>query len=107
MGTTATAKNTDFPKCPVGTFIARCYQVIDLGHQKIVWQGTEKWQPKILLTWELLGDEKMDDGRPWAISNRYTLSLSDKSVLAPMLEAPMRVVRQLELADPPGGSEGH
>lgn len=87
MGTTATAKATDFPKAPVGTHIARCYQVIDLGHQKIVWQGSEKWQPKIMITWELLGDERMDDGKPWSISNRYTLSLSDKSILAPMLEA--------------------
>lgn len=87
MGTTAKAGGTDFPKAPIGTHIARCYQVIDLGHQKIVWQGTEKWQPKIMLTWELLGDERMEDGKPFAISNRYTLSLSDKSNLAPMLEA--------------------
>lgn len=87
MGTTAKANGTDFPKAPVGTHVARCYQVIDLGHQKIVWQGTEKWQPKILITWELFCEEKMDDGRPFSISNRYTLSLSDKSNLAPMLEA--------------------
>lgn len=87
MGTTAKAGGTDFPKAPIGTHVARCYQVIDLGHQKIVWQGTEKWQPKIMLTWELFSDERMEDGRPFAISNRYTLSLSDKSNLAPMLEA--------------------
>jgi hypothetical protein len=87
MGTTATAKGTDFPKAPIGTHIARCYQVIDLGTQKIVWQGAEKWQPKVMLTWELFSDERMEDGRPFAISNRYTLSLSDKSNLAPMLEA--------------------
>lgn len=87
MGTTAKANNTDFPKAPVGTHIARCYQVIDLGTQKSTYKDQERWLPKVMLTWELLGDEKMEDGRPFSISNRYTLSLSDKSILGPMLEA--------------------
>lgn len=90
MGTTAKASGQDFPKAPVGTHVARCYQVIDLGHQKVVWQGTEKWLPKILLSWELpneLMTEGEAAGKPFSISNRYTLSLSDKSNLAPMLEA--------------------
>lgn len=87
MGTTAKASGGDFPKAPAGTHIARCYQVIDLGHQKIVWNNEEKWQPKIMLSWELLGDEKMDDGRPFSVSGRYTLSLSEKSALRPILES--------------------
>lgn len=87
MGTTAKASGGDFPKAPMGTHVARCFQVIDLGHQKITWQGKEKWQPKIMLTWELLGDERMEDGKPFAISNRYTLSLAETSQLRPMLEA--------------------
>lgn len=87
MGTTAKNTDKDFPKTPAGTHVARCYQVIDLGHQKIVWNNQEKWQPKILLSWELLGDEKMQDGRPFSVSSRYTLSLSEKSALRPMLEA--------------------
>ena len=87
MSTTARNTDKDFPKAPAGTHVARCYQVIDLGHQKIVWNNEEKWQPKILLSWEILGDERMEDGRPFAVSNRYTLSLSEKSALRPMLEA--------------------
>lgn len=87
MGTTARNSDKDFPKAPTGTHVARCYQVIDLGHQKIVWQGREKWQPKILISWELLGEDKMEDGRPFSVSNRYTLSLSEKSALRPILEA--------------------
>lgn len=87
MSTTAKNTDKDFPKAPQGTHIARCYQVIDLGHQKIIWQNKEKWQPKIMLSWELLGDEKMQDGRPFSVSNRYTLSLSEKSALRPLLEA--------------------
>ena len=90
MGTTAKAGGTDFPKAPVGTHIARCYQVIDLGHQKIVWQGSEKWQPKVLIAWELCNEMMTEGehvGKPFSVSNRYTLSLSEKSNLAPMLEA--------------------
>lgn len=86
MGTTAKSSGGDFPKAPVGTHVARCYQVIDLGHQKIVWQGKEKWSPKIMLTWELC-NELMEDGRPFAVSNRYTLSLAEQSVLRPSLES--------------------
>lgn len=90
MSTTAKAGGTNFPKAPEGTHIARCYQVIDLGHQKIVWNDQVKWQPKVLLTWELCNElmtEGEAAGKPFSISNRYTLSLSDKSNLAPMLEA--------------------
>ena len=86
MGTTAKNSGGDFPKAPVGTHVARCYQVIDLGHQKITWQGAEKWTPKILLTWELC-NELMDDGKPFAVSNRYTLSLAETSQLRPALES--------------------
>lgn len=86
MGTTARASGGDFPKAPVGTHVARCYQVIDLGHQKIVWQGKEKWQPKVMFSWELC-NELMEDGRPFSVSNRYTLSLAEQSVLRPSLES--------------------
>jgi hypothetical protein len=87
MSTTARNTDKDFPKAPAGTHVARCYQVIDLGHQKIVWNNQEKWQPKVLLTWEILGEERMEDGRPFAVSSRFTLSLSEKSALRPILEA--------------------
>jgi hypothetical protein len=86
MGTVAKAGGGDFPKAPVGTHVARCYQVIDLGHQKITWNGSEKWQPKVMLTWELL-NAKMEDGRPFSVSSRYTLSLAETSQLRPLLES--------------------
>jgi hypothetical protein len=87
MGTTAKQSVGDFPKAPAGPHVARCYQVIDLGHQKIVWNNQEKWQPKIMLTWELLGEDRMPDGKPFAVSSRYTLSLSEKGQLRPLLES--------------------
>ena len=86
MGTTAKNSGGDFPKAPVGTHVARCYQVIDLGHQKTTWQGEDKWLHKVMLSWELC-NELMDDGKPFAVSARYTVSLSEKSLLRPTLEA--------------------
>ena len=76
----------DFLPPPEGTHHAICYRVIDLGTQQIDWQGTVKHQHKVMLSWEL-PDELMDDGRPFTISKRYTLSSSDKSNLRNDLES--------------------
>ena len=82
------AKKTgeDFPIVPAGTHVARCSWVIDIGTQKTTYKGAEKWLHKVLLGFEL-PDEKMADGRPFFISNRYTLSLSEKANLRKVLEA--------------------
>jgi len=82
------AKKTgeDFPLIPAGTHIARCSWVVDIGTQKTSWKGAEKWLRKVLLGFEL-PDELMTDGRPFFISNRYTLSLGSKAILRKRLEA--------------------
>jgi hypothetical protein len=75
----------DFEQVPQGTFAARCYQIIDLGHQTIEWQGTAKVVPKVRITWEL--NEPMKDGRPFSISKEYTASIGEKANLRKDLEA--------------------
>ena len=75
----------DFEQCPAGSFAARCYQIIDLGHQTIEWQGTAKVVPKVRITWEL--NEAMADGRPFSISKEYTASIGEKANLRKDLEA--------------------
>ena len=75
----------DFEQCPAGSFAARCYQIIDLGHQTFEWQGTAKVAPKVRITWEL--SEMMADGRPFSISREYTASIGDKANLRKDLEA--------------------
>lgn len=75
----------NFETCPPGTFQARCYMIADLGTQVINWQGTQKMQRKVVIAWEL--EEKMNDGRPFAISKQYTLSLSEKAQLRKDLDA--------------------
>lgn len=77
----------DFQIAPAGTYPAIIYRVIDLGTQQINWQGQLSWSHKILLAFELHGDEKMDDGRPFVISKRYTASLSQKAKIREHLEA--------------------
>jgi len=83
----------DFKRVPTGVYIGRCYSLIDLGSQKVEFQGDVKLQHKILVRWELFGED--EDGqpltveidgkaRPMTISKRYTLSLSKefKSIIS-------------------------
>jgi hypothetical protein len=77
---------TKFELVPAGTHLALCYRVIDLGTQETVYMGQPKKQHKVLLSWEL-PDEKMTDGRPYTISQRYTWSMSEKASLRKHLES--------------------
>lgn len=85
--------NSDFKRVPVGVFAARCWSLVDLGTQRVEYQGDVKYQRKVQIGWELFGEDEngesliTEDGRPMTISKRYTLSLSQKSRLRPDLEA--------------------
>jgi len=69
---------------PAGTHVARCYGIIDLGTQHSERFGN--WTRKVSLQFEL-PNELMDDGRPLAISKKYSLSLNDKANLKKDLES--------------------
>ncbi|VVE31031.1 hypothetical protein PEP31012_03677 [Pandoraea eparura] len=80
----------DFKRVPAGVFIGRCYSLIDIGTQRVEFQGDVKLQHKIIIRWELFGEDEHGepltidvDGKamPMTISKRYTLSLSDKARL--------------------------
>lgn len=82
----------DFKRVPVGVFAARCWSMVDLGTQRVEFQGEVKLQRKVQIGWELFGEDEngeplVIDGLPMTISKRYTLSLSPKSKLRPDLEA--------------------
>lgn len=81
-------KPTDiqFELPPAGNHMAICYRVIDLGTQDSSYMGQPKRQHKVLVSWEL-PDEKMADGRPFTISQRYTWSMSEKAALRKDLES--------------------
>jgi len=91
----------DFKPVPAGTHMALCYRVIDLGTQTVQWQGDIKHQRKALLSWEL-PTEPMEDGRPFTISQRYTLSSHEKANLRRDLES-WRGKRFTEADFGPGG----
>lgn len=87
MGLNASNSGGSFEKAPIGVHIARCYRVIDLGTQTSNWQGQEKKAHKVLISWELLGESRMTDGKPFSISSRYTVSLHPKAQLRSVLES--------------------
>lgn len=76
----------DFEPPPEGTHVCVCYRVIDLGTQQTDYQGQTRRQRKIMLSWELT-DEKMANGQPFSIHQRYTLSSHEKATLRQHLEA--------------------
>lgn len=76
----------NFTPPPAGSHLAICYRVLDLGTQLTRYMGDQKIQHKIMLTWEL-PDEKMEDGQPFSISQRYTFSMHEKATLRKHLEA--------------------
>ena len=75
---------SDFQIAPAGNHVAICYQMIDLGQQYSA--AYDKWQPKLLLGWEL-PHETMSDGRPFMVSSRYTASFHEKALLRRDLES--------------------
>lgn len=70
----------DFERVPEGTHLATCYMIVDVGTQKTIFNGAEKWIKKVVLGWELTG-ELMSDGKPFTITQRYTASLGSKAAL--------------------------
>ena len=70
---------------PEGPTLAICYQVIYLGHQKIVFNGTESYKPKIRFTFELpeykhTFDEEKGQ-QPLVVSAEFVQSMNPKSNL--------------------------
>lgn len=89
MSLTATDKGgAEFQITPEGTYIGRCYKIVDLGTQTSTGMFGTKEQHKVMVSWELLDDKiKMEDGRPFSVTQWYTVSLHEKSKLRADLEA--------------------
>jgi len=76
---------------PAGTYVARCYSVVHLGHVTQKYMGEEKVVDLVRFTWELPTELRcfnQDKGmQPCAISKEMTFSLNEKSNLRAMLNA--------------------
>lgn len=91
MGIIAKSTGGDFELTPTGSYIARCFKMIDIGTQPS-WNPDQRSQRKVIITWELLEDEDgekvaMGDGRPFAVSETYTLSISPKANLRKAIDS--------------------
>jgi len=82
-----TATNTQIQRelIPAGNYIARCYQMIEIGTVKETILGKEKIIPKVRIGWELPTEIKVfkdENGeQPCVISKEYTLSMAEKANL--------------------------
>ena len=76
-----------------GMHLARCYRIVDMGTQKTDFQGQVKHLQKVMLQFEVHGED--EDGRPlvtakgepMSISKNFTLSLAEKATLRLDLQA--------------------
>jgi len=81
----AEEKVMEFRNPDAGSYLGRCISIIDLGHQKTVWEGVEKMSHKIAINFELFGDDSKGpleiEGKPLTVYKRYTYSNHEKSTL--------------------------
>jgi len=87
----STGESTQRELIPAGTYVARCYSVVHLGHVTQKYMGEEKVVDLVRFTWELPTELRcfnQDKGmQPCAISREMTFSLNEKSNLRAMLNA--------------------
>jgi hypothetical protein len=86
MSLIASASGGTFKPVPAGMHLARCYRIIDLGTQKTEYQGKVNFQRKVMLGFEVHGEDAQGEplraeNGPMVISKTYTLSLNDKAAL--------------------------
>jgi hypothetical protein len=74
-----------FAPAPAGVHQAVCVDVVDLGLLDVTWQGVKKTQHKVNIAWQIAEDR--DDGKPYLVFKRYTLSLHEKAGLRKDLES--------------------
>lgn len=87
MGLMASDTGGDFiEQAPAGNHVAVCYQIIDLGMKTQEWEGKQRTVHRVRISWEL-AEELMADGRPYSISEYYTLSLAQAANLRAALES--------------------
>lgn len=79
----------DFEQPPVGTHVARCIKIIDIGTQRGEYQGKATLRRQCIIGWELpneLMSEGDHAGKPFTVSRFYTASLGEKANLRKDLE---------------------
>jgi hypothetical protein len=85
MAINATNNGTKRELIPAGNYVARCYQMIEIGTINEFIQGQNKQLTKVRIGWELPTELKVfkeENGeQPLVISEEFTLSMNEKSNL--------------------------
>lgn len=91
MAIYAEKKESDFQKVEPGTYVARCYSMIEIGTVETEFNGEKKTAKQVNITWELpeeLAVFKEENGpEPYVVSKTYTLSMHEKATLRKDLES--------------------
>jgi len=91
-----TAKDSgggSFTPVAPGMHLARCYRIVDMGTQKSEYQGQVKHLQKVMIQFEVHGEDDNGNalvtakGEPMSISKNFTLSLAEKATLRKDLQA--------------------
>lgn len=73
---------------PLGTHLARCIRLIDIGTQTDKFEGKEMTKRKVIIGWELPNEPNQDDdGKPFIATQFYVQSLHEKAKLRKHLTA--------------------
>jgi len=83
-----TKKETNYKPVSEGSHVAILYSIVDMGTHTTTWQGQEKSQQKVRLTFELPNElaEFNGETKPMVMGAEYTVSLADLSKLKPIIE---------------------
>jgi hypothetical protein len=82
---TAGGDGKTFTPAPSGVHQAVCVDVVDLGMLETTWQNQTKKQHKVNVAFQIAEDR--EDGKPYLVFKRYTLSLHPKAGLRKDLES--------------------
>lgn len=77
---------TTYTPAPEGTHCARCVNMIDLGTQKNTFDPSKPDRRMVRLSFEL-ADELREDGKPHLVSQKFALSMHEKSSLRKQLQS--------------------
>jgi hypothetical protein len=91
MGIYATKTAGEFKRVNPGTYVVRCYSMIEIGTIETEYLGEKKKRHEVMLTWELPTEQEVfheEKGEePFVVSKTYGLSMHEKSTLRRDLES--------------------
>jgi len=74
----------DFVPAPEGMHLAVCVDVVDLGLSELTFNGRTYRKHMVRVVWQI--DLNMENGKPFTVSQRFTLSLHKKAALRAAIE---------------------